>query len=719
MSTPRPGQPLVRRLVGAVLVAGTVAAVLGSAVMWTVARSGLRAEIAEGNAALADELAIRMDARLGHVVDTLRLVATREGLTGPGPVAAGELRAALTASVMFDELIVFDERGRAVAAAAARFLADPGDYPARPGVTDGLARGPVATVLDGFPLVLEVRVPLARLPGAVDGALIGRVPLEVVAAPILQRDPASTAVAFLVDGDGRMLVHPERDRVADGARFGPAVDGDPTGATWLEVEGVPSLVVLSATTSLDGAVVLQHAESDVLRPAARQLGQLIATLVVTLAAAIAAASVAGGYLLRPLRPLAAAVDRLEQGERGVVVDVRTTDEIGQLGRQLNRMSASLDRRRGEVEELHRLSLLLGSRGDREQVVGDITSGAGRLLSARGVIFLTVGGDPPAVEALAGIADPVAARSAAARCAEAAAAVTEQHDEERLVAVPVPGGEGETLGVLVAVRDGRAFDAEDVRLAQAFASFAGVALQAVHRLDLERQLVHHLQEAVDRRRDLITAVTHEFLTPLTCIESFSARLADTAEPPADERRRLAAEIHDQARVLEELLTRLLDLAMSERGQRTVAPSPVRLRTVVGAALTAVGPVLGGRPVDTDLPELEVLADNTALVRVLTNLLSNAVKYSPPATPLAVRARVEGDMVRIEVVDEGEGMRPEDAARVFEPFWRGPAGTTARGMGVGLALVADHVRAMGGAVAVVSTPGRGSTFSFTVPRVVADA
>lgn len=714
---PRRSGQLVRRLVGAVFAAGTVAAVAGSLLIWTVARSALQAEIADGNASLAEELAIRFDGRLDSVTDILRVVATRDALTGSSATATDALRAVLTASASFDELLLYDAAGRPAAAAATRFLADPDAYPDRPELLDQVAGGSVLTVLEDFPPVLEVAVPVERPAGTVVGAVVARLPLDVVAAPLRQADPASRTVRFLVDRDGRILVHPERDRVADGERFPAAVAGERDGPTVLDVEGVPSLVAVAPTRLLGGAVVLQQAVDEALSPADRQLRQMTAALLATMIATVAALSIVGGYLLRPLRPLADAVGRLERGERGVSVDVPTTDEVGQLAQQLNQMAATLDRRRDEIEELHRLSLLLNSRAARQEVVDDIARGAARLLGAEAGAFLVDDGDGAmTVRALSGdVPDHRTLQATAARCAESTTTLTEEGQRgEALLAVPVAGASGGTDGVLVVVRTAEPLRDEDRQLAQTFASFAGVALGAVHRLELERSLVHELQEAVDRKRQLITSVTHEFLTPLTCIESFSARLLEQDDPPTDEeRRRLASEIHDQARELDDVMTTLLDLVMSERGRRSVNAAAVPLRTAVSSAIDAVAPLLGERPVETDVAEIEVVADPVLLVRLLTSLLSNAAKYSPPSTPIVVRATLDGDAVRVDVIDEGIGIEPEAAARIFEPFWRAPQEPGRRGMGVGLALAADYVQAMQGTISVRSAPGQGSTFSFTLP------
>ena len=111
----------------------------------------------------------------------------------------------------------------------------------------------------------------------------------------------------------------------------------------------------------------------------------------------------------------------------------------------------------------------------------------------------------------------------------------------------------------------------------------------------------------------------------------------------------------------------------------------------------------------------MADSVLLRRTLTNLLSNAVKYSEPGTRIVVRGSASGGVARVEVADEGTGLTSEEADRAFDPFWRASRVTSnsLRGTGLGLALVKEYVRVMGGDVTVESELGQGSTFTFTLP------
>ena len=168
-------------------------------------------------------------------------------------------------------------------------------------------------------------------------------------------------------------------------------------------------------------------------------------------------------------------------------------------------------------------------------------------------------------------------------------------------------------------------------------------------------------------------------------------------------------------LGDLVERLLDFSQVEAGQLAAGIRCIDLGAEVEATVTALGPLVAGRPLELDIRAEGAMADSVLLRRTLTNLLSNAVKYSEPGTPIVVRGSAVGGVVRIEVADEGTGLTAEEADRAFDPFWRSSRVAThsLRGTGLGLALVKEYVRVMGGDVSVDSEPGRGSTFAFTLP------
>ncbi|MBV8161223.1 MAG: response regulator [Acidimicrobiia bacterium] len=377
------------------------------------------------------------------------------------------------------------------------------------------------------------------------------------------------------------------------------------------------------------------------------------------------------------------------------------------------MHHDLVRRAGELE---RIGLLVTSATARPEVFAEVVEGARRLLRADGCALFVLADAGLVQEATAGSHlgdwDEVVAE---ARQLLVAAGKTIESPGRLLV--PVPPVENTPLGVLALLtREPRRFDPEERRLAVALAAYAGIALGNLRRLELERALVAELQQMLDLRRDLMASVSHELRTPLTCVSGFAETLRAHWRALSDDERLLFVDkICHHSTELGDLVERLLDYSQVEAGQLSAGVRCVDLRAEVDATVAALGPLVAGRPVALDIRASSAMADSVLLRRTLTNLLSNAVKYSEPGTRIVVRASADGDEVCVEVVDEGTGLTAEEADRAFDPFWRASRVAThsLRGTGLGLALVKEYVRVMGGDVSVQSEPGRGSTFAFTLP------
>jgi signal transduction histidine kinase len=364
-----------------------------------------------------------------------------------------------------------------------------------------------------------------------------------------------------------------------------------------------------------------------------------------------------------------------------------------------------------AQRLEQLALTVTSATDPERISNEIVEGARELLGAEACALVL---RDPTLEVVATAGEPEGA-VAVARRARPPTGIARAPGE---LSVRLPTGAGETLGVLV-VRDGpeRVFTDEEVRLAETFASYAGIALDRLRQHELERALIAELQRAIDQRQDFIASISHELRTPIACILGFAETLGTYEDRlPPEERTDMLGRIGRHALELRDLVDQLLEVATRERGLHEVDLQEVELRAAVAAAVEDLRPVLEDREVRTDVAEVAVAADPGLLVRVIGNLLSNAAKYSDADSPIDVRAVEDGDgHVRVEVEDHGIGMSSVDVDRVFEPFWRSQqsARDATRGTGIGLALVRDYVRRMGGEVAVRSELGVGSTFSFTLP------
>lgn len=230
------------------------------------------------------------------------------------------------------------------------------------------------------------------------------------------------------------------------------------------------------------------------------------------------------------------------------------------------------------------------------------------------------------------------------------------------------------------------------------------------------------EAMSRARAaFLAAMSHEFRTPMNAVIGLSDLLLD-GHLGGDDRAHVAT-IHDSARALLTLLNNILDFAKIDAGKVELTAAPLDLPALARSVVEMMRPMTKEKPVTlgVDLAEglpVWVSGDAARLRQVLVNLVSNALKFTEEGE---VRLRIaegaagaEGHAITFRVEDSGIGMEPEVLARLFRPFEQADTRITRRfgGTGLGLAISQQIVQAMGGAIQVESTPGRGSVFSFTV-------
>jgi two-component system sensor histidine kinase KdpD len=228
-----------------------------------------------------------------------------------------------------------------------------------------------------------------------------------------------------------------------------------------------------------------------------------------------------------------------------------------------------------------------------------------------------------------------------------------------------------------------------------------------------------EAAVARRSDelktaLLRAVSHDLRTPLGTIKASvsSLRQADATYTPED-RAELLAAIEEEADRLDRLVSNLLDASRLEAGALKPHKRPNDLSELIMTVVPRLQTTLAGRQVRVEIPDdLPLVAyDYAQIDQVVTNLLENAATHTPPGAGVVVRAAVDHDSVRAEVVDQGPGIPPRDRERVFEPFERGE--TRTRGSGLGLTIARGFVEAHGGRLWVEDAPGGGARFVFTLP------
>jgi PAS domain S-box-containing protein len=220
-----------------------------------------------------------------------------------------------------------------------------------------------------------------------------------------------------------------------------------------------------------------------------------------------------------------------------------------------------------------------------------------------------------------------------------------------------------------------------------------------------------------KTNLISTVSHELKTPITSLQTaLFLVLEQTLGPLNSKQAEMLGIAHDEAERLLRTLETLLDLTRFEENTSGLRQEPTAPEELVRAAVeeSRVGAdnarVSVQCEIDPDLPLLPV--DRDRIVHVLTNFLGNAIKYSPSGSSVCIRARLEGLEVYFSVKDNGPGVPEPYQSRIFDRFFRVP-GTRKRGVGLGLFIAREFVRAHGGRIGVNSTPGQGSEFYFTLP------
>jgi signal transduction histidine kinase len=237
----------------------------------------------------------------------------------------------------------------------------------------------------------------------------------------------------------------------------------------------------------------------------------------------------------------------------------------------------------------------------------------------------------------------------------------------------------------------------------------------------RQANERLQDLDRMKDDFVSTVSHELRTPLTAIRAFAEILHDSPDTPAPKRAQFVDIILRETERLTRLIDQILDLARLESGRARWTTEPLDPGQAVREAVAAAEGLLRSREIQLQL-ELPaqipvVLADRDRLMQVLLNLLTNAVKFCPAGSgrvwvDLAV---IDGAQVRIQVRDNGIGIAVDQQAGIFEKFRQvgSDSSQQKRGFGLGLPISRLIVRQFGGDLWVRSEPGRGATFSFTLP------
>jgi two-component system sensor histidine kinase KdpD len=272
------------------------------------------------------------------------------------------------------------------------------------------------------------------------------------------------------------------------------------------------------------------------------------------------------------------------------------------------------------------------------------------------------------------------------------------------------------------REGPLLTPEQRRLVDALTDQAALAIERVHLVeDVDRA---KLAVETDRLRSaLLTSISHDLKTPLAAIIGAAGTLKEFG--PAlgeDDKSDLLATVQDEAERLNRFIANLLDMTKLESGALEPNATFCDASEIVGSALQRAGKVLQQHrtevEIDADLPMFRI--DPVLFEQVLFNLLDNAAKYSPTGSIIKIRAWQDDGFVRLQILDEGDGIPADDLERIFDKFYRVRKGDRVRaGTGLGLPICRGFVDAMGGTIEAANRSDRsGAVFTIKLPVTAED-
>ena len=398
----------------------------------------------------------------------------------------------------------------------------------------------------------------------------------------------------------------------------------------------------------------------------------------------------------PVRQLTAATTRMAGGELDTAVPVTSADEIGTLAVGFNRMAE-------RIRELRRSDL-------------------GKLLVAQQMTEAAIDSlfDPVLVTDAAGLVtriNPAAERLFGARAELLGKPIGDVARDPRIAQAVVdvlrsqtPVASESAAAVLPWAVDGarRAFRIRSTPMKDADANLVG----AVTLLED----ITHLSEISRLKSEFIAAASHELRTPLTSVQMGIYLLLEGTTGPLGERQQEILEVcREDTTRLDRLMRELLDLSKLESGAVTPVLAPIRPSALISGAIEPLRLQVESRGIRLEVdapPDLPAIAvDRSQIERVITNLVTNAMRATAAGGAITVAAARRGAEIAMSVADTGTGIPRESLSRIFEPFVQVPH-ATAGGAGLGLTISRQIVEAHGGQLTVQSSPGQGSTFTFTV-------
>lgn len=432
--------------------------------------------------------------------------------------------------------------------------------------------------------------------------------------------------------------------------------------------------------------------------ASRAIWSTVLIAITTLIAALIFSFLLAERIVRPLRRFMEASRIISSGDYSVKVPIETKDELGGLAKEFNEMAAQLDR-------FHEMNIeqIIAEKNKSEAILFSIEDGIVVFDTHRQVIAMN-----PAVRRILNL------EFSEHRTLKAEDILPDSYLCETILTIS-------EKGILPEIPEERRILSLklDNRSHHYLFSITSIVGKEQHMSGIVLLLrdVTHLKEVERLKSEFVMAASHELRTPLTSLGmSVDLLLEHVANGLEPKDRELLQAAHEEVHRMKSLVSDLLDLSKIEAGRIDLEFENIPVHTILDHVYQVfknqleINKIQYSTEFEKELPKVRV--DANKITWVLSNLISNAMRYVSRDGQIEIKANKIGPNVHLSVRDNGPGIPEEYHSKIFQKFVQ-VKGQEAGGTGLGLAICKEIIRAHGGSIWVESSPGNGSTFTFTLP------
>jgi len=540
---------------------------------------------------------------------------------------------------------------------------------------------------------LKVIYPLSK-----EYFLLANFSLEKLRQKILTTRIGKTGYAYLVDKEGNIIIHPEKEKLFLSARNIPlvkeVVSWQVLGSREFKDEtGEEIIGAYSPVKNLTWGVIIQQKKKEAYASVSQMQRQARFWILISALVAMLVAFLLASNLTRPIIVLIKAAEKVAGGNFETKVKVSTRDELRQLADTFNFMTAKLK----EYTEIQ-LDKILLEKTKTETIVFSIADGI-ILTDQQGKILLV---NPEA---------------------EKIFHLPQDKWEEKMVWDYLPPVLGEEILDLICHPEKSFLKEVAIPLTEEQKKYYEVRGTLIHTPKGEEfgllTVFHNitLEKEIDQlKEDFVNSITHDLRNPLTSIRTLIKFLSEgTSGPLSEKQKKMLKTMEVASYQLLTLINNFLDVAKMEAGRMPLELVRVNLSDIVEKVLTIQEPLLKRKNLLVEFSasqELELNADPQLLERLLANLLGNALKFTPENGKIKITIEDLPKQVKVEIADTGPGIPEEYLEKIFDKFQQ--LQRTRGGTGLGLTICRYIVEAHCGKIWVESKLGEGSKFNFLIPR-----